>query len=153
MPELVLGLIGGVLGLLFLPVMVFLGGFQQAYTRQTTTLFAQAFVAGLMSIIGIVAAVFVKNRPKQSGIALVVSGIIGSIAALGFYVGGLLLLVAGILALVRKDSQVSEDELLLRSKQRSSKTGKRFCGQCGAELATDVRFCTNCGKEVVRPPS
>jgi hypothetical protein len=31
------------------------------------------------------------------------------------------------------------------------KTGKRFCGQCGAEVAADVQFCTSCGKEVTFP--
>jgi hypothetical protein len=31
------------------------------------------------------------------------------------------------------------------------KTGKRFCGQCGAEVAADVQFCTGCGKEVTFP--
>ena len=31
--------------------------------------------------------------------------------------------------------------------QSVAKTGKRFCGQCGAELVADVRFCMNCGKE------
>jgi len=101
-PELVLGLIGGVIGLLFVPVMLFLGAFQEVFVGETT-LYAQTTVAALMSIVGLVGAVFVKSKPKASGIMLVFSGIIGIITALGFYVGGLLLLIAGILALVRKD--------------------------------------------------
>jgi len=100
-PEFVLGLIGGIFGLLFIPLMVFLGGFQEAFTGETT-LYAQSFVAALMSVLGLVGAVFVRSRPKASGILLLVSGIVGIIVALGFYVGALLLLIAGILALVRK---------------------------------------------------
>ncbi len=105
MPELILGVIGGVLGLLFIPVMVFLGGFMEAYTGDPTTLYAQATVAALVSIIGLVAAVLVKSKPREWGICLVICGVIGAIVASGFYVGGLLLLVAGVLAVVRKDPQ------------------------------------------------
>jgi len=102
-------LIGGVLGLLFVPVMFFIGIAAQVFTGNSSTIFPQAVVAALISIIGLIAAVFVRNKPKESGATLVVCGVIGFIVASGFYVGGLLLLVAGILALVRKDPQSKED--------------------------------------------
>ncbi len=125
MPELILGLIGGVLGLLFIPVMVFLGAFGEAFTGSPGTLYAQAAVAALISIIGLVAAVLVKSKPREWGICLVICGIIGVIVASGFYVGGLLLLVAGILALVRRDSKESQDDLSFLTEEQPRRTGLR----------------------------
>jgi len=125
MPELILGLIGGVLGLLFVPVLVFLGGFMEAFSGNPTTLYAQAAVSALISIIGLVAAVLVKSKPRNWGICLVICGIIGVIVASGFYVGGLLLLVAGILALVRRDSRESQDDLSFLTEERRRSTGLR----------------------------
>lgn len=118
MPELVLGVIGGVLGLLFIPVMVFLGGFMEAYTGNPTTLYAQAGVSALISIIGLVAAVLVKSNPRAWGICLVICGIVGVIVASGYYVGGLMLLVAGILALVRSDPKEGKDAMSFLTEER-----------------------------------
>ena len=125
MPELILGVIGGVLGLLFIPVMVFLGAFGEAFAGSPGTLYAQAAVAALISIIGLVAAVLVKSKPREWGICLVICGIIGVIVASGFYVGGFLLLVAGILALVRRDSKESQDDLSFLTEEPPRRTGLR----------------------------
>jgi hypothetical protein len=123
--------IGGVLGLLFIPVMVFLGAFSEAFSGGTTTLYAQAAVSALISIIGLVAAVLVKGRPRAWGICLVLCGIIGFVVASGFYVGGLLLLVAGILALVRKDPQGSEDSEAYSKLEQQIQTART--GKAGAQ--------------------
>ena len=88
----------------------------EAFSGNPTTLYAQAAVSALISIIGMVAAVLVKGNARNWGICLIICGIVGVIAASGFYVGGLLILVAGILAVVRKD-QSSEDLAYLSTEQ------------------------------------
>lgn len=148
-PEFVLGLIGGVFGLLLIPLMVFLGGFQEAFTGETT-LYAQSLVAAIMSVLGLVGAVFVRSRPKQSGILLLVSGIIGIIVALGFYVGALLLLIAGILALVRKPKPEAPITTPIISAHPIA-SARKYCSNCGSEMAHESMFCTNCGKTLAIP--
>ncbi|MGD7007264.1 DUF4064 domain-containing protein [Metabacillus sp. 84] len=61
-------------------------------------------VALICTVIGIVSIFLLKNKTKAAGILLIITGIVRSIASLFFGVfGGAAYLIAGIIALVRKN--------------------------------------------------
>lgn len=104
-PEMILGIIGGVLGLLGAIFAIFLGGIGGAFGAQgAETITGLGFLAVIASIIGIVGTALVNSRTKLAGALMLVSAVLGLIAIYLFYALGTVLLgIAGILALVRKD--------------------------------------------------
>ena len=73
--------------------------------RLAETISGLGWVAILFSVVGIVASVIVKNKPKLAGIMFLVAGIGGLICiSMAYILPAILLIIAGIMALVRKES-------------------------------------------------
>jgi len=125
-PEFVLGLAGGILGLVAAPILFLAGGILAAFGLSSgVTLVGVSVVGGILSILGLIGAAFVKSHPKASGAVMLLSGLLGLFVVLGFWLGALLLLVAGIVALLRKEKPSTPPP--------PPPTQTKF-------------FCTNCGK-------
>jgi len=122
-PEFVLGLIGGIIGIATTPGLFFLGGFV-AYLGGPATLLGAAIAGGILSILGLIGAAFVKNHPILSGVVMFVSGLLGIFVALGLWIGSLLLLVAGIVALIRREKPM----------QPLTPQPVYYCTSCGKPL-------------------
>lgn len=107
--EFVLGLIGGIIGILAGLSGTFLGALAQAFNvDQAGTVSTAAWVAVLLSVIGLIGACIVKRRTMLASIFMLVAGIGGFICLSMLYiVPGILLLIAGIMGLVRKDRTLS----------------------------------------------
>lgn len=94
--ELALGISGGVFGLI--------GGiFALLFSFFVSDALSLGISAVLASIVGIVGAIYVTKNPRWGGIILIISAIwlLISISLFGL-LGAILLLIAGIVALVRK---------------------------------------------------
>jgi hypothetical protein len=138
--EFILGLIGGILGLLAVPGSFFLGGFIAAFGGPAT-LVGWAIVGGILSAVGLVGAAFVKSRPRPAAVMMLISGALGLFVALGFWVGALLLLVAGIIALIRREKPTE-------SVPPPSPETVYYCTKCGKPLTYVPQYrrwyCENC---------
>ncbi len=121
--EFILGLVGGIFGILSAPGLFLLGGFIAAFGGPATLLGA-AVGGALLSIIGLIGAAFVKSHPKAGGAVMLISGFFGLFVALGLWIGALLLIVAGIVALIRKEKPIETAQPAIQS----------------------TYYCTNCGK-------
>jgi hypothetical protein len=141
-PEFVLGLAGGILGLVAAPILFLAGGILAAFGLSSgVTLVGVSVVGGILSIIGLIGAAFVKSHPKASGVMMLLSGLLGLFVVLGFWLGALLLLVAGIVALLRKEKPTTPP---LPPPAQS----KFFCTNCGKTLTYVQQYqkwyCENC---------
>jgi hypothetical protein len=105
--EFVLGLIGGIFGLISSVFALFVGGVGQVFeVEDAGEVSGLGWAAVVFSILGIVAAAVVKNKPKPAGIIFLISGIGGIISVSAAYIlPGILLIIAGILSLVRKGKE------------------------------------------------
>jgi hypothetical protein len=100
--EFIIGLLGGIIGLLAAPGLFFLGTLVAAFGGGAG-IFGAAVLGGILAIIGLVAAAFVRSRPKIAGGTMLACGVLGLFVALGLWIGALLFIVAGIVALIRKE--------------------------------------------------
>lgn len=132
--EMILGIIGGIFGIIAGLAEGFIGGLGQAlHVSGATNLYTLAMLSIVASIIGIVGGALVGGRAKIAGAMMIIATVLGFIAASYFYIlPGILLGIAGILALVRKDVRV-----------QVTPAGGKFCSNCGATVET--KFCANCG--------
>ncbi|GAW28947.1 DUF4064 domain-containing protein [Carboxydocella sp. ULO1] len=108
--ELILGLLGGILGLIASFIALFIGGVGSAFNAQGAgTVVSLGWSAALLSILAIVGSVMVKSKPKTAGIMFLIASIGGVISISAFYIiPGILIFIAGIMALVRKDKNKQE---------------------------------------------
>lgn len=140
--EFILGLTGGIFGLLVIPGLLFLGSLS-VYFEGPGTLIAYAVIGGILSIVGLIGAAFVKSRPKIAGIIMIICGFLGLFVALGMWIGAILLLVAGIVALLRKEKK--PEPLTTPSTEKTF-----YCKDCGKPLTfmsqSQQWYCENCKK-------
>jgi hypothetical protein len=138
----ILGIIGGIFGIIAGLAEGLVGGIGEAFhVTAATNLYVLAVLAIVASIIGIVGAALVGGRAKVGGALMVIAAVLGIIAASYFFIlPGILLGIAGILALVRKVEPPAQS-----TKPAVSGT---FCSNCGAPLAANVKFCGKCGSVV-----
>lgn len=103
--ELVLGLLGGIFGLFASFFVMAFGGLGGALGAQGASgVVGQGMVAIIFSIVGIVGASLVKSKTKLSGWMMLISAIGGIISiSLAYLISFILLIIAGIMALVKKD--------------------------------------------------
>ncbi|MBZ4666574.1 DUF4064 domain-containing protein [Mahella sp.] len=108
--EFVLGLIGGIIGIFSSLIALFVGGVGTVFEAEgASTVTGLGWAAALFSILAIVGAAIVKGKPKVAGVMLLVAGIGGFISISMFYIiPGILILIAGIMALVRKPSATND---------------------------------------------
>lgn len=103
--EFVLGLLGGIFGLIAAVIALFIGGLGSALNLSgASTISGLGFLAIVASIIGIVGAAIVKSKTKVAGILMIIAAVVGIVAVSMFYIlPAILLAIAGILALVKKE--------------------------------------------------
>lgn len=102
--ELVLGLIGAIIGVLAGLFVVFVGGVATVLNvAEGSIVSGVAWLSVLFSVVGIVSAVMVKSKTKLAGVLMLIAAIGGFLCLGLFYVlPGVLLLIAGIMGLARK---------------------------------------------------
>ncbi|HEY8804956.1 MAG TPA: DUF4064 domain-containing protein [Clostridium sp.] len=106
----VLGLIGGIFGIISGLMAIMMGGVGKAVGSGSQGLGSLGFFAILFSVLAIVSACMINHKPKLFGWLLIVSAVGGTISVSFFYIlSGLLILIAGIIALVKKDTFVDRD--------------------------------------------
>jgi len=105
--EFVLGLIGGIFGVFGAIIALFIGGVDAAISSSgTSDIIGLGWGAVILSILGIVGSVVVKGKAKLGGIFMLVSAIGGFICISLFYLlPGILLLIAGLMGILRKDKR------------------------------------------------
>lgn len=102
--ELVLGLLGGIIGLLASGAALLFGGLGSAFGAEgASQVIGQGWLAVLASIVGTIGAALVKSRTKLAGWLMIISGVVGLVAISAFYIISTILLgIAGLMALLRK---------------------------------------------------
>ncbi len=102
--ETVLGFVAGAIGILSTPVTFLLPLFDATRITAWTyfSLLADSVVGTTLSIVGFIAAQNVRSRPKSSGVTMLIIGSLGIFVGLGFWIGSLLFIAAGMIALTRK---------------------------------------------------
>ena len=123
--EFIIGILGGIIGILAVPGLLLLG-VVVAGLGGTLGVFGAAIVGGILSVFGLIGAAFVKSRSKISGAIMLVCGILGLFVALGLWIGALLLIVAGIISLIRKEKTSLPPP----------------------PMSPEVAYCTTCGKKM-----
>ncbi|PKR82412.1 DUF4064 domain-containing protein [Heyndrickxia camelliae] len=107
--EFVLGLLGGIFGFIGAFMALFIGGVDAAFNSSgESEIIGLGWGAVLLSILGIVGSVVVRSKAKLGGIFLLISAIGGLICISMFYIlPSVLLLIAGLMGLFRKDKDHS----------------------------------------------
>ncbi len=100
--ALILGIIGGIAGLLGATFALFVGGVGATFgAKDGGEIMWLGFSSLLLSLIGIIGGALGIAKPKAAGYMMLIAGIGGFIAVSAAYiVGGPLLIVGGILALI-----------------------------------------------------
>ena len=125
----ILGIVGGILGMIFSAVVIIAGIAMQFVgtimpnevevpmnIHRLLPLFGDMVVARgigalVFAIIGLIAGINVKKRHQLAGVLLLIAAIAGYIFLfVGFIVPGILLIIGGILALVSKGSLPESEE-------------------------------------------
>ncbi|KXZ18401.1 hypothetical protein AXI59_16375 [Bacillus nakamurai] len=103
--EFVLGLLGGIFGFIGAIMALIVGGLDASLNSSgTSEIIGLGWGAVFLSILGIVASVVVRKKPKLGGVLLLISGIGGLICISMFYLlPAVLLVIPGIMGLIRKD--------------------------------------------------
>jgi len=127
----ILGIIGGILGMIFSAVVIIAGIAMQFVgtlipneaevpmnIHRLLPLFgnlaaARGIGAMIFAIVGLIAGINVKKRHQLAGFFLLISAIAGYVFLLvGFIIPGILLIIGGILALISKENlSETEDQL------------------------------------------
>jgi hypothetical protein len=107
--EFVLGLIGGIFGVLAAFSGVFFGAVATALEVDSGgVVSAASWVAVVLSILGIIGSAMIKNKTTLGSIFMLIAAIGGFICISVLYtLPGVLLLIAGIMGLVRKDKSAA----------------------------------------------
>jgi hypothetical protein len=102
--EFVLGLIGGIVGFLGALVALAVGGLGGAFGAKGASMVSSlGWLAIVFSILGIVGAAIVGNKPRLGGTFMLVSAIGGVISvSFAYALAFVLLLIAGLMGLIRK---------------------------------------------------
>ncbi len=111
--EFVLGLIGGIFGIISGFMAMMMGGIGTAVGSGSGGLGTLGIWAILFSILGIVGSVTVKSKSKVGGWFMTVAAVGGTISVSMFYIlPGILLIIGGLMALIKKDISVVEETKL-----------------------------------------
>lgn len=169
-----LALIGGILMVLEAVILLVLGSAVSSAVASELGLDAGALLAVLLvvGVVGLVLSLVVlygafqlKSRPGSSktwGIGLIVIALIGLFLDNGFYLGFLLVLIAGILAYIWKPPMAAQPSWNptpgaggwgatiggapaggLPSSPAAS--GQKYCAHCGSANVATATFCAHCG--------
>ncbi|UOQ92092.1 DUF4064 domain-containing protein [Halobacillus shinanisalinarum] len=108
--EFILGLIGGIIGLFSACFALLIGAFDLSINEvRTSVISGLGWAAFLFSISGIVGSVLVKSKTKVGTIIMISAALGGLVSIAWFYViPAVLLLIAGIMGIVRKEKAVAK---------------------------------------------
>lgn len=102
-------------------------------------------ICGILIIIG---AVMMNSRPESHvtwGIVIIIFSILSWFGALaGFYIGFILALIGGILAIIWKPSAAQP----ITAQPAPAAPIGRICPFCGNVIEKNIKFCPHCGKEL-----
>jgi hypothetical protein len=102
--ETILGILGGLFGILGSFFALSIGGIGAAFGADgASDIVNLAWVAILLSIVGLIGGAIASRNAETGGIMMVVCGIGGFIAiSMGYIIAGPLLIIGGVLALTKK---------------------------------------------------
>jgi hypothetical protein len=102
--ETIMGVLGGIFGILGSFFALSIGGIGAAFGAEGySDIVNSAWVAILLSIVGLIGGAIASRNAETGGIIMVVCGIGGFIAiSMGYIVAGPLLIIGGVLALTKK---------------------------------------------------
>ncbi len=105
--EFVLGLLGGIFGFFGAFFALTFGAIDTAFSGTSSSVTGLGWSALLFSILGIIGAALVKSKKvKLAGWLMVIAAVGGVISISFFYIlPGLLLLIGGLMALLRKEQK------------------------------------------------
>lgn len=108
--ELVLGLIGGILGIISGIYAMNIGGLASVFhIDRAVTINNFGIGAIVLSIIGIIGALVIKNKEKLGGILMVIAALGGIVCITYFYIpSGILLIIPGLMSIFSKDKSKSK---------------------------------------------
>lgn len=103
--EFILGLLGGIFGFFGAIFAFFIGGVDAALNETGSSEVTGLAWGGLLfSALAIVGSIVVRKRPRLGGILMLIAAIGGLISiSMAFIVSTILLMIAGLMALFRKD--------------------------------------------------
>lgn len=109
--EFVLGLIGGIFGIISGVMALMMGSIGSAVGSGSGGLGTLGGWAIALSVLGIVGACMVSSNSKIGGWFMTVAAVGGTISVSMFYIlPGILLIIAGLMALIRKDKSITKTE-------------------------------------------
>lgn len=105
--ELVLGLIGGILGIIAGIYSMNIGGLASVFhVDRAVTVNNFGIGAIILSILGIIGALIVKNKTKLGGIFMIIAALGGLLCITYFYIpSGILLIIPGIMSIIKKKDE------------------------------------------------
>lgn len=106
--EMILGIIGALIGFIGAFLALFMGSVDEAVNNGTSELSGLGTGAFLFSATGLIGAIVVKFKPKLGGWIMLISGIaiLISISLFGI-VPMLFLVIAGLMGVIRKNKQAA----------------------------------------------
>ncbi|MGD0250323.1 MAG: zinc ribbon domain-containing protein [Thermoplasmata archaeon] len=162
-----LSLIGGIMILLFSIIYaIILAALASlvasvGFALGASLLIGLAVVAIIFGLIVLYFAMKLKSNPRSAktyGILIIVFSLISFIGGGGFYIGAILALVGGILALVWNPPAQAPGygqpmmpgapgwgQPTMAAAPPAGAAGQRFCSSCGSPNATGAQFCAKCG--------
>jgi len=139
----ILSLVGG--------LFVLLGGIATTVIGATFTLFVGG-IGGVLGILGIVWGILIlvfasrlnsdPGSHSTSGALIVVFSVLSWVGAIGgFFIGFLLGLIGGILAITWNPPAQQQMQPTVPTAQQ----GMKYCASCGTQMAASAAFCPKCG--------
>jgi hypothetical protein len=138
-------------------IFVILGGLAVALIGAAITFFIGG-VAGVFGLLGIVWGVLIivfavqlNSNPSShttSGILIIVFSVLSWVGSFGgLFIGFLLGLIGGILALVWSPSAPAhmQAQPMPPAAPSMAQPGMKFCAVCGTQMASNAIFCPKCG--------
>ena len=134
-------------------IFVLLGGIARIVIGAVLTLFIGGS-GGLIGVLGIVWGILIilfasrlssdPSSHSTSGALIIVFSILSWVGAIGgFFIGFLLGLVGGILALTWRPPE--QKQMQSSAPAPGMQSGTKYCAICGTQLAATAAFCPRCG--------
>jgi ribosomal protein L40E len=144
----ILSLVGG--------LFVLLGGIVTAVIGAAFTLFIGG-IGGILGVLGIVWGVLIlvfasrlnsdPGSHSTSGALIIVFSVLSWVGAIGgFFIGFLLGLIGGILAITwTPQAQQPMQPMQPAAPVSAVQPGMKYCASCGAQMSASAGFCPKCG--------
>lgn len=144
--ALIIGIMGSLAGIGGALFAILVGGISSAFGADDGGMVVGlGWTALVISLIALVAAALAIAKPVEAGVTMIISGIAGLISiSIGYVIGGPLLIIAGILAIIGKTELTNAAANILIDSEH------RTCPHCGEEVKRMAVKCRYC-KEALQP--